>query len=244
MRMRPVPILLVALAAFTAAGCTESAASERAAPTLTSSAAATPSMTTPATGGADATEPPPPKTPTVNVDYRRSYGWGVPSGEVTVNHPLSPPIAPPPASPLPYLVAIYVADHPEGSPKYSRISFYFRRAVPSYRLQYVKQVLSEGKGAPISLEGNSFLRIQFVDAQTYDSGGKSTVRVAPKLHIGLANLKSYGFGGDFEGYVTYGLGIQVSPNSDQALAIRAGELTKPDGSGGQYYVIHVDVRNG
>jgi len=202
-------------------------------------------MTTPVTGGADATEPPPPpKTPTINVDYRRSYGWGVPSSQVTVNHLLSPPIAPPPASPLPYLVAIYVADHPEGSPKYSRISFYFRGAFPSYRLQYVKQVLSEGKGTPISLEGNSFLRIQFVEAQTHDSGGKSTVSVAPKLHIGLANLKSYGFGGDFEGYVTYGLGIQVAPNSDQALAIRAGELTKPDGSGGMYYIVHVDVRNG
>ncbi|HEY7175344.1 MAG TPA: hypothetical protein VH442_10540 [Micromonosporaceae bacterium] len=178
------------------------------------------------------------------MEYRTSYGWGVPSNEVRIDHPLRVPIAPPPAPPLPYLEAIYVADHPEGSPKYSRISFYFRGAIPSYRVQYVRRVLSEGEGTPISLEGNSFLRIQFVNAQAHDSAGRSTVRVSPKSHIGLVNLKSYGFGGDFEGYVTYGLGIQVATNSGQVLAIRAGELTRRDGSGGVYNIVHIDVRNG
>ena len=56
-------------------------------------------------------------------------------------------------------------------------------------------------------------------------------------------LKTYGFGGGFEGYVTYGISIQTAPNSDQVLAIRAGELKKPDGSGAFYYVVHADVRN-
>ena len=90
---------------------------------------------------------------------------------------------------------------------------------------------------------NAFLRIGFVDAQAHDNNG-STVDASPKNPIGFTNLNSYGFAGDFEGHVTYGLGLQVAAGSDQALKIRAGELKKPDGSGGSYYVIFFDVQNG
>ena len=242
MRMRRVPVFLCAVAALTAGGCAEQAAS---APGQ-GGATRAPAATTSSTGGAKPAEPAPPASePTApSAEYRVSYDWGVPAKTVTVHHPFTPPIAPAPLPPLPYLVAIYVGDHPEGSPKYGRISFYFRGTFPSYHFQYVRQVLDEGQGAPISLEGNSYLDIHFVDAQAHDAAGKSTIKVSPDSHIGFRNLKSYGFGGDFEGHLTYGLGIQVAPGSDQVLAIRAGELKKPDGSGDFYYVVHVDVRNG
>jgi hypothetical protein len=239
--MRRVPLFLLVAAAVTAGGCSQQAKSAPGpAGSMRSPAAATSS-----TSGAKPTEPAPPATePTASrVEYRVSYDWGVPSKSFTVNHPFPPPIAAPPAPPLPYLVAIYVGDHPEGSPKYARISFYFRGTFPSYHFQYVRQVLDEGKGEPISLEGNSYLDIRFQEAQAHDAAGNSTISVSPDSHIGFRNLKSYGFGGDFEGHLTYGLGIQAAPNSDQVLAIRAGELKKPDGSGDFYYVIHVDVRN-
>ena len=173
-----------------------------------------------------------------------TYGFAVPTGRITINHPIKAPLANPPAPPLPYLVGIYVGDHPEGDPKYARISFYFRGAFPSYNFEYVREVLSEAKGDPIALEGNSFIRLGFVDAQAHDNAGASTVKVAPAAHIGFKNLKSYGFAGDFEGHVSYGLGVQAAPNSDQVLALRTGELKKPDGTGGFYYVVHLDVRNG
>ena len=38
--------------------------------------------------------------------------------------------------------------------------------------------------------------------------------------------------GRLRGHLTYGLGLQVAPNSDQVLLVRAGELTKSDGAGG------------
>ncbi len=201
------------------------------------------------TGGPTATQPAPPPPPATEptaagLEYRVSYNWGVPSNEVSVKHPFVAPIAPPPALPLPALVAIYVGNHPEGSPAYQRISFYFRGAFPSYNFRYVAAVLSEGQGTPISLQGNAFLRIGFVNAQAHDNAGASTVKASPPATIGFKNLKSYGFAGDFEGHVTYGLGIQVAPNSDQILRIRAGELKKPDGAGGFYYVVHFDVENG
>jgi hypothetical protein len=216
------------------------------APTSSSSAGPTtpgpgPGIAT-ATGGATTGATPPATEPPPAGDYKVTYDFGVPSSPVKITHTVHPPIGGPSEPPLPYLVGIYVADHPEGSPKYQRISFYFRGAFPSYSFSYVKSVLSDGQGTPIQLTGNAYLRIGFTDAQAHDNGGASTVATKPSNPINFQNLKSYGPAGDFEGHLTYGLGLQMASGSDQALPIRAGELKKPDGSGGFYYVVHFDVQ--
>lgn len=177
------------------------------------------------------------------IDYRVSYDWGVPSGTAEIPHTIVPPLAPPPAIPLPYLVGIYVADHPEASPAYQRISFYFRGALPGYRFGYVPSVVSDGKGEPVTLQGNAFIRLVFVTAQAHDNAGATTVAAAPPTSLGLRVLTSYARAGDFEGYVTFGLGLRVSSGSDQARSIRTGELKKSDGAGGFLYVVHLDVRS-
>lgn len=174
--------------------------------------------------------------------YRVTYDWAVPSNQVSVTNELPVPLPGPIA--LPYLVGIYVGDHPEGNPAYQRMSFYFRGGLPSYNLQYVRGVVSEGTGDPVAVPGNAVLRVGFIDAQAHDAGGASTVAAKPATSIGLSTLKGYGFAGDFEGHLTYALGIAVAAGSDQALPIRAGELTKGDGSGGTFYVVHVDVSKG
>jgi hypothetical protein len=189
-------------------------------------------------------EPPATEPAAAGIEYRVTYDWAVPSNRVSIPHMVLAPIAPAPALPLPYLVAVYVGDHPEANPKYQRISFYFRGAFPEYNFQYVPSVTADGSGATVPLQGNAFLRVGFISAQTHDNAGTSTVKAAPTNPIGFQNLKSYGFAGDYEGYVTYGLGIQVAAASDQVLPIRAGELRKPDGVGGLYYVVHFDVQNG
>src|SRR5262249_33149000 len=157
-------------------------------------------------------------------------------------HQVTPPIAPPPAPPLPYLVGIYVGNHPEGQPAYQRISFYFRGAFPSYTFGYVASLTSDGSGAPVPLPGNAVLSVKFTSAQAHDNNGASTITASPPANIGYQNLKGYAAAGDFEGHVSYGLGIKTAANSDQALNIRAGELKKPDGSGGFFYVVHFDVQ--
>lgn len=198
------------------------------------SSAATP------TGDAGPTEAlaaPPANEPTApEAAHRVSYDWAIPSDQVTIAHPSEMPVS--------YLVAIYAADHPEGSTPYQRISFYFREGFPEYNLQYVRSVLGEGTGTPISLQGNAFLRVGFVNAQAHDDAGTSTVATSPDTTIGFTNLKSYDSAGDFEGHLTFGLGIQVAPNSDQVLLVRAGELTKSDGSDGLYHVVYVDLQTG
>jgi hypothetical protein len=239
LRLAFVPVLFASVALT---GCAQGGPSNPAGgpPAETSAAPGT----TGESGGQLPAAPPATEPTTPSLEYRVSYDWGIPSNEVTVSHPLTAPIAAPPAPPLPYLVGIYVGDHPEGSPPYQRISYYFRGAFPSYNFKYALSVVSEGAGTPIPLQGNAFLGIRFVEAQAHDEAGASTLKASPPSSIGFQNLKSYGFGGDYEGYVTYGLGIQVAPGSDQVLKIRAGELKKPDGAGGFFYVVHFDVQNG
>jgi hypothetical protein len=180
---------------------------------------------------APADEPAPAAT-----EHRVTFDWGTPSDLVTIAHPA--------AAPTPYLVAIYTGDHPEGDRPYQRMSFYFREGLPEYNFQYMPAVTNEATGEPVALDGNAFLRLGFVNAQAHDDAGESTIAVAPANSIGFQNLKSYGSAGDFEGHLTYGLGLQVAPNSDQVLQVRTGELTKPDQPGGTYHVVYVDIATG
>ncbi|GIG88305.1 AMIN-like domain-containing (lipo)protein [Plantactinospora endophytica] len=172
------------------------------------------------------------------TSFRTAYGWAVPAEPALVRHRVRPPVAAPPAPPLPYLVEIRAADHPEERPGYTRISFYFRGGFPSYELAYLARVPAEGTGEPLRLPGNAFLRIRFVQAQAHDERGRSSVTTAPPPALGFPTLRGYAFGGDFEGYLTYGLGLRVAPGSDQALPVRALELVRTDGR----YVVAVDVR--
>ena len=181
-------------------------------------------------------EPPADEPAAEATDHRVTYDWAVPSELVTIEHRAG--------APTPYLVAIYAGDHSDDEPPYQRLAFYFREGLPEYNLQYVPSVVGEGTGEPISLAGNAFLRVGFVNAQAHDDGGKSTVSITPDDSIGFQNLKGYGSAGDFEGHLTYGLGLQVAPDSDQVLLVRAGELTKPDGAGGMFYVVYVDIQTG
>jgi hypothetical protein len=167
----------------------------------------------------------PPASPS---DYKVTFGFAVPSGVVSVAHPFTPP-------PLRSLVGLFVGDHPEGAPAYQRMSFYFRGGYPSYKVSYVPRVVADGSGAVIPLPGNAFLQVVFTDAQ-------SSVTSSPSASIGYHNLKGYAPAGDFEGHVTYGLGLQTAGNSDQVLQLRLGELTKSDGAGGTYYVVFLDIR--
>jgi hypothetical protein len=168
--------------------------------------------------------------------YRVIYGWAVPAQPVQVRHRVAVPVAPPPAIPLPLLIEVRAADHPEGN--YTRITFAFRGGTPSYEVGYARSVPTEGTGNPLPLAGNAFIRIQFTPAQAHDEHGRPTVALAAPTRLTFPTLRSYGFGGDFEGYVTFGLGLQVAANSDQVLPVRIGELVRSDGS----HVVAVDVR--
>jgi hypothetical protein len=181
----------------------------------------------------DATVPARPASP-----YRVTYGWAVPARPVHVRHEVAVPVAPPPAAPLPMLVEVRAGDHPDED--YTRVTFAFRGGTPSYEVGYVRSVPAEGTGDPLPLPGNAFVRIRFTPAQAHDEQGRPTLAVALRTPLDFPTLRGYGFGGDFEGHLTFGLGLRVAVNSDQVLPLRIGELVRPDGS----QVVAVDVRRG
>ncbi|GIF67707.1 hypothetical protein Ais01nite_57420 [Asanoa ishikariensis] len=188
----------------------------------------------PAEASRPGTLPQPSVTKKPVVPYRVTYGWAVPSRPARVPHTVV--MRDPPAPPFPFLVRIQVGDHPGENPAYTRITFAFDGPWPTYEIAYQRELTQDGSGHPVPLPGNSVLRITFTDAQAHDDQGRQTER--PGFNLGYPTLKGYGFGGDFEGQVTYGLGIQARPNSDQALPIRVGELVRADGT----YVVAVDVQ--
>jgi hypothetical protein len=163
--------------------------------------------------------------------YRVTYPWNVPSTLVTVPHPV-------PVPPLRYLAQVRFGDHPGEDPAYTRVTFAFVGGLPTYRFSYVPAVPHVARAEPITLPGNAFLQITFLDARTTDDRGHTTER--PSDRLGYPTVPGYGFGGDFEGHVIFGLGIQVAPGSDQALPVRVSESVRPDGT----HVVSVDVRRG
>ncbi|MFC7549994.1 hypothetical protein [Plantactinospora sp. GCM10030261] len=230
---RPVALLTCAAVAFVA-GCgggdqrspdTGGASGGASVSAPTGPTASVP-VSPPSTGGPSA------------ADYRVTYDWAVPKEPVHVDHRLRVPIAPPPAEPLPVLVRIDVGDHPADD--FTRMTFAFRGARPGYEVAYVPRVEADGSGERVSLPGNAFLRVRFDQAQAHDFAGAGTVVASPPATLGFPTLRGYAAAGDFEGSVTFGLGLQTAVGSDQVLPIRLIESRRPDGT----YAVSVDVRRG
>jgi hypothetical protein len=101
------------------------------------------------------------------------------------------------------LVAVRAARH-DG---YDRITFEFSDGRPGYTVRYVPQVVQDGSGAPITLLGHSFLSVVFMRAQAHDDSGAQTYTGPQVITTNFSSLKQAAFAGDFEGYVSFGLGL-------------------------------------
>lgn len=224
--------LLASLVVLFAAACTTTTDHDGAAPTTAPAPppGATSAATTPATTPAAPTTGAP-----VGGSWRVTYGWAVPATPARVTHQVRVPVTPAPGEPLPVLVEVRVGDHPaEG---FSRITFAFRGPTPSYQVGYVPQVVTEGRGAPVELPGTAYLSVRFDPAQAHDARGAATADVPPS-RIGYPTLRGWAAAGDFEGHLSFGLGLR--PPAGGTLPVRLGESTRPDGT----HVVAVDVRRG
>ncbi|MFK3985635.1 hypothetical protein ACI2K4_35390 [Micromonospora sp. NPDC050397] len=250
MTRQRVPIL-VSVLVLLAAGCTPGGAGDPSGPrppaTTPSAGPATPgtdlATAQPApTSSSDPPDPGDPGDPATQgpgvTDYRITYDWGVPSDPVRVDNKVRVPVVPPPGAPLPLLVEVRVGDHPDEN--LTRITFAFRGGPPAYELAYVPEVTSPGTGSAVPLAGNSFVRIQFDPAQAHDEQGRSSIIRAPGARLDYPTLRGYVLAGDYEGYLSFGLGLRVPRGSDQVLPVRTLQLTRADGT----RIVAVDVRRG
>jgi hypothetical protein len=198
----------VAVAAMTALGLVACSGDE---PTDAGSAPLRSTSTTeapePAGGEATTTEPPAPGT--------GPAGEGRNGGTVDPSPPAMPfvadtrPDTSPPAQGFSILVSLTKGEHPG----YVRYVFDFEDhspeglrgapARPAWDVRYVprSEVVQDGSGFPVSVEGDAVLRITFEGAAMHWEDGSDSLRQPVDAYDRLR------LGGDFEGYVTWFLGL-------------------------------------
>lgn len=243
-RARIVSASVFAIALAAVGGCASSSSSPGAAP----SAAQPPTSTaSPAPSSPSATAVPTPYTTAPNpapservVLSRVTYAWGWPNatGSAQVNHTYSVP-------PVPELVQIGVGDHPSdpGERPFNRITFTFTTAFPSCRFEFVDRLTADPSGKGVPLTGMGALRIVFTQAQAHAADGThSSIVAQPGPSLGLSRMVDYAQASDFEGVLTYGVGVAWPiPQSNPQLAVRAYEVEKITTGGQQLYTVAFDI---
>ncbi len=223
-----------ALIAVLLAGCGSQPANPGAAPPVSSSPSAPATPTTPTTG-------PSTPAPTNVVSSRVAYPWHWPNDLTAPGHVTHSYAVPP----VPELVSISVGNHPAaaGQHPFNRMSFTFTTAFPSYRFEFANQLVSDGSGKVIPLRGQSVLKIVFNQAQSHTADGtQSTITSQPARYIGYQRMADFAQAGDFEGVLSYGIGItQPVLHSNPQFPVRAYELETVTATGQHRYVIAIDI---
>ena len=76
---------------------------------------------------------------------------------------------------------------------------------PGYDVRYVNRIVADGSGNPIALLGTKRIRIRIRPARGHTSAGANLL--PSTITPGCANLRQVKKAGDFEGVVSYGLGL-------------------------------------
>jgi hypothetical protein len=174
------------------------------------------------------------------VAARVSYPWHWPND---VTHPGSIGHTYP-VPPVPKLIAISAGDHPgdPGEQPYNRLSFTFTKGFPSYQFHFVSALVSDPAGRVIPLDGNGVLEVRFHTAQAHTASGSSSVVTQPPAHLGYTSMAGWAQGGDFEGVLTYGIGVASAvPHANPQLPVRTVEVEKVSAQGQHLYVVAIDV---
>jgi hypothetical protein len=150
---------------------------------------------------------------------------------------------------MPELVQISVGHHPgehgqeHGQLPYSRMSFTFTQAFPSYHFEWVTQLVSDASGKVVPLAGTDVLKVVFDQAQAHSADGtRSTIVSQPGRPIGYPSMTDYARAGDYEGVLTYGIGsTRAVLRSNPQTYVRAYEVEVVTAAGQHRYVVAIDI---
>lgn len=112
-------------------------------------------------------------------------------------------VAPAPAAATtpPVLVDVRAAHHTG----FDRVVFDFRGGLPASRhLEYVDQLTGDGSGLPVRIAGRAILSVSFEGVDAHDATGSTAPH---RVAFPLPNVMTAVQSGDFEGHVSYGLGL-------------------------------------
>ncbi|MFF2245320.1 hypothetical protein ACFVTM_14195 [Arthrobacter sp. NPDC058130] len=232
--------LLLVLTACTPPAPQPPASSQPPSPSATASPTASPTPSS--TGDADETAPPQPGDKVISSTVTHDWSVPGPTTPIHTDHQNPVPIAPPPAAPLPALYAIGAGQHPSDAPPYDQLSFRFSGGFPSYDVEVVPELVADGSGLPIPMPGTgTILEVTFRGAQSHTADGTaSTVTSAPPPAIGYHALTSYAPAGDFEGVLSYGIGVGRPMSTVPETKVRINEVEKIE-QGQHLYVVAIQL---
>jgi hypothetical protein len=117
---------------------------------------------------------------------------------------------------LPQLLAVDVGHHDT----FDRVVFRFSSRAPGYNVNYVPDVTADPSDEPIPLEGNAFMVVAMHSVASEQVGAPAAPqdRQTPRF----PELRELAGAGDFEGVVSFGLGLTA------ASGFRVFTLTNPD----------------
>lgn len=94
-----------------------------------------------------------------------------------------------------------------------------RFGAASYAVRYVRKIISDGSGRTVRLQGRKRLRVVMRDTRAHTQSGGVLI---PNVRTPLCpNLRQVKVAGDFEGVVTFGLGLH------RKTGFRVFRLTAP-----------------
>ncbi|GGK56400.1 hypothetical protein Ppa06_10570 [Planomonospora parontospora subsp. parontospora] len=169
-----------------------------------------PSSGVAATGGTGSAPPAVQDPP----DAQDSPGARSPQGRTSA--PQAPPTGPePPTS----TAAVRVERHPDEPPLvtgvrfaehggYDRVVIDFRGDLPGYTVDWVPELVQDGSGEPIDVEGGAYLQVTMLPANAHTESGTPTLTGGPILQAGLGNVRSVVKTGDFEAVVGVGIVLE------------------------------------
>jgi len=104
-------------------------------------------------------------------------------------------------------------------PTFDRFVIRARFGIPRYDVRYVKRIVGDGSGRPVALRGTKRIRVVIRNARGHTEGGTNLL---PQVRTPLCpNLRQIKTAGDFEGIVSFGLGLR------RKTGFRVFRLTSP-----------------
>lgn len=106
------------------------------------------------------------------------------------------------------LLAIRAAHHPD----YDRVVFEFTGPVPAQRdVGYVPELIGDPSGLPVPVAGDAILQVRMAPARGHDDNGNVTYGPTRRTYP-LPNVIQVVNSGDFEGVLTFGIGLAQRTN--------------------------------
>ena len=91
-------------------------------------------------------------------------------------------------------------------PTFDRFVIRARFATPGYKVRYVSQIVADGSGNVVPLQGQKRIRVTLLQSRAHTTAGADLVPKVLTPHC--SNLRQIKVAGDFEGVVTFGLGLR------------------------------------